>query len=131
MSSLSMVYVLYAKIELNMNAESVLRFIDERRRHLGSLNCSQLMGWLNYTEYVDIEEKKNCLFEKRIEYVTMAECFKNAMERESGFKQVKRYLKKYGGMSDELAQKNADKINRASRVYKQIPTIIQNCVSWA
>ena len=52
------------------------------------------------------------------------------MARESEYKQVKLYLIKYGGMSDELAQRNADKINRASRVYKNIPMIIQKCANW-
>ena len=55
------------KFEMNIDAESVFRFIDERREHFGVLNCSELMGFLNYTEFVDIEHKKNCLFEKRIE----------------------------------------------------------------
>ena len=113
-----------------MDEPSLLRYIDERRNYFGEIGCEQLLGLLNYNEYVDIEDRKTCLFSKRVDYAIMAQCFKDAILRESEYKQVKRYLKKYCGMREDMTQKNADKINLACRVFNNLTTIIRNCTKW-
>ena len=57
----------------------------------------------------------------------MSNCLKLAMHRESGYKQIKRYLMSEYGMSDADAQHNADKYNEGCRIYKNFPVIVKNC----
>ena len=82
---------------------------------------------LNYKEYVGIESKKHDLFLQRIEFICMANCLKQAMARESGYKQLKRYLVNEWGMSDADAQHDPDKYNEGSRIYHKFPVIVNNC----
>ena len=85
------------------------------------------MTMLDCNEYVTIEDKKEELFLKRIDYIVMAVCFKTNMEYGSNMKQVKSYLTKVLLMNDREAQSNADKINLACRVNKKLADITQNC----
>ena len=78
-------------------------------------------------EYIDIEDKKRSLFLNRIDFICMANCLKIAMQRESGYKQLKRYLTTEYGMSEAIAQHNADKYNEGSRIYNKFPLIVNNC----
>ena len=82
---------------------------------------------LNYKEYVGIESKKHDLFLQRIEFICMANCLKQAMARESGYKQLKRDLVNEWGMSDADAQHDPDKYNERSRMSHKFPVIINNC----
>ena len=59
----------------------------------------------------------------------MALSFKVNMEFESNIKQVKTYLKKVLLMKEHQAQTNADKINLACRVYKNLDEIANNCTN--
>ena len=90
-------------------------------------NCDMLSKMLDNTEYVEIEDKKDELFFKRIDYIAMALSFKANMEFGSNMKQVKTYLKKVLLMKEHQAQTNADKINLACRVSKNLEGIVSNC----
>ena len=50
------------------------------------------------------------------------------MQRETGYRQLKRYLTSEYGMSDAVAKHNADKYNEGSRIYNKFPLIVNNCV---
>ena len=49
------------------------------------------------------------------------------MTIESGYKQLKRYLREEFGMSDDDAKHNADKYNEGSRIYEKLSLIVENC----
>ncbi len=85
------------------------------------------MQSLNYKEYVDIEDKKDILFEKRLEYICLAESFYVAMIRETGYTQMKRFFKAEYLMEDGEAGRLADKYNLAHRVYEKFDKIVENC----
>ena len=90
-------------------------------------NCDTLSKMLDNKEYVEIEDKKDELFFKRIDYIAMALSFKANMKFGSNMKQVKTYLKKVLLMKEYRAQTNADKINLACRVSKNLNKIVNNC----
>ena len=54
-----------------MEEQSLLLYVDESRNYFGEIGCEQLLGFLNYNEYVDIEDRKTCLFSKRVDYSIM------------------------------------------------------------
>ena len=49
------------------------------------------------------------------------------MERESGYKQLKRYFSSECGMTDAAAKPCADKYNEGNRIYNKFPLIVNNC----
>ena len=71
--------------------------------------------------------RRTDLLFKRIDFVCMAQRLKIRMERETGCKQLKRYLKTYCRMDEETAQHSADKFNEGCRIYKKLPLILNNC----
>ena len=110
-----------------MDVNSILLIlVDKTRAYLG-LSGKELLQALNYKEYVGIESKKHDLFLQRIEFICMANCLKQAMARESGYKQLKRDLVNEWGMSDADAQHDPDKYNERSRMSHKFPVIINNC----
>ena len=91
------------------------------------MHSVQLMQSLNVKEYVDIEDKKDALFQTRLEFICLAESLHAAMIRETGFTQMKRFFKEEHVMDDGDAKKHADKYNLGHRVFKQFDTIVENC----
>ena len=110
-----------------MDESTILEYFEEKQLEYRHYSCEQLMHILNFTEHVEIEERRNALFFKRVEYICKAENFKSAIERDKGCKQIKRYLKKYCGIEDELATHTADKLNSACRVHAHFTKIVSNC----
>ena len=110
-----------------MDVNSIIEIFEEKKTQYFTFSGEELITALNVMEYIDIEDKKRSLFLNRIEFICMANCLKIAMQRESGYKQLKRYLTTEYGMSEAIAQHNADKYNEGSRIYNKFPLIVNNC----
>ena len=110
-----------------MDVNTILEIFEEMKTQYFTFSGAELITSLNVMEYIDIEDKKRHLFLNRIEFICMANSLKLAMQRESGYKQLKRYLTSECGMSDAIAQHNADKYNEGSRIYNKFPLIVNNC----
>ena len=92
-----------------MDVNTILEVFEEKKTQYFTFSGEKLISSLNLIEYVDIEDKKSNLFLNRIDFICMANSLKLAMQRESGYKQLKRYLTSEYGMSADVAQHNADK----------------------
>ena len=115
----------------NMDLRTIINYFEERKVYFHTFNCERLMNSLNFNEYIDREVRKSELFLKKVDFVCMAESLKSAVERETGYKQIKRYLKIYWDMDDSPAQHNADKYNEGSRIYRNFSVIVNNCTKCA
>ena len=76
-----------------MDLAMVSEYISQKEVHFMQFNCDTLSKMLDNKEYVEIEDKKDELFFKRIDYIAMALSFKANMEFGSNMKQVITYLK--------------------------------------
>ena len=85
--------------------------------------CDELMDLLNFVEYVVIDGKRTELFQKRINYICLANCFASTMKRDYHCKQIKTFLKKHGGFEDSAAQQIASKLNEARCVFQLIDEV--------
>ena len=112
-----------------MDAREIYQLIDEATFDLENSTCDELMDLLNFVEHVVIDDKKTELFQNRINYICLANCFESTMKRDYNCKQIKTFLKKYGGYDDATAQQIANKLNEARRVYPRLETIVSNCCS--
>ena len=110
-----------------MDVNTILEVFEEKKTQYFTFSGDELISSLNLIEYVDIEDKKSNLFLNRIDFICMANSLKVAMQRESGYKQLKRYLTSECGMSAGIAQHYADKYNEGSRIYNKFPLIVNNC----
>ena len=110
-----------------MDVNAILEIFEEKKLHYITLSGEELIRSLNVMEYIDIEDKKCQLFINRIEFICMSNCLKIAMERESGYKQLKRYFSSECGMTDAVAKQCADKYNEGNRIYNKFPLIVNNC----
>ena len=72
----------------NMDARQVFEVINEATFNMDNSTCDELVGLLNYMEYVVPEDKKTELFKKRINYICLANSFQAAMERDYKMKQM-------------------------------------------
>ena len=112
-----------------MDEREVFEVIDEATFNMDNSTCDELVGLLNYMEYVVIEDKKTELFKKRINYICLANSFQAAMERDYKMKQICRFLKKHWNYEERAAKQMADRLNEARRVYKRLDNIVRNCCS--
>ena len=110
-----------------MDVNTILDSFEEKKTQYFTFSGEELISSLNLIEYVDIEDKKSNLFLNRIDFICMANSLKLAMQRESDYKQLKRYLTSECGMSAGIAQHYADKYNEGSRIYNKFPLIVNNC----
>ena len=90
------------------------------------LSHREVLQSLHYKEYVEIEEEKDKIFKKRLDYFLLAKCLKEAMVNQTGFSQFKRYFVHEIGMDDHEAQRAADQYNRAYRTYNNFDVIVRN-----
>ena len=74
--------------------------------------CDDLVQLLNYVEQVVIEDRKTELFQDRINFICLTNCFAAAMEKDYNSKQIKTFLKR-SGFSEDDATKTANKLNEA------------------
>lgn len=110
-----------------MDAADIFQIINESTLDMDNSTCEELVKFLDFIEYVVIEDKKTELFKKRINYICMAISFKAAMERDYGCKQICRFLKRQWRYDDLKAKQTADKLNEARRVYSRLDDIVNNC----
>ena len=86
----------------------------------------EILDSIQHKEYIDLENKKNEVFQKRLDYYVLAKCLKEAMLVQTGYKQFKRYFSEEIGMNDERATIAANKYNLACRTYKKFDVIVKN-----
>ena len=84
-------------------------YFDQKRNEYSLLTRNELMEWLLSKEYTEIEDLKDKIFKKRLDYIPLAKCLKEKMLRETGYKQLKRYLVYEVGMEDAVAKEAAMK----------------------
>ena len=99
-----------------MDERQVFEVIDEATFNMDNSTCDELVGSLDYIEYVVLEDKKTELFKKRINYICLANSFQAAMERDYKMKQISRFLKKYWNYEEHAAKQMADRLNEARGV---------------
>ena len=109
-----------------MDASAITTYLADKKQEYSQLQSHQLVQYLHYKEYVEIETKKDELFQKKIEFISMAKSLREAMVRDTGYRQLKRYFVEMIGMADEDAKHAADKYNEGSRIYDKFPKILQN-----
>ena len=100
-----------------MDALTITRYLADRKREYAQLHSQQLLQSLHIKEYVEIEDKKDELFKKRLEFISMSKSLREVMAVETGYRQLKRYFVEMIGMSDEDAARAADKYNEGSRIF--------------
>ena len=89
-------------------------------------NSQQLLQGLQVKEHVEIEDRKTALFRSKLDFICLSKCLREAMLRETGFRQLKRYFIGMLNMSDEEATIAADKYNEGARVYDRMDGILEN-----
>ena len=112
-----------------MDERQIFEIIDEATFNMDNSTCDELVGLLNYVEYIVIEDKKTELFKKRINYICLANSFQRAMERDYKMKQICRFLKKHWDYGDQEAKQMANRLNEARRVCSRLNNIVRNCCS--
>ena len=108
-----------------MDEKSIMDYFDQKRDEYSLLTRNQLMEWLLSKEYGEIEDLKDKLFKKRLDYFLLAKCLKEKMLRETGYKQLKRYLVYEVGMEDAKAKEAAMKY-KTCQTYNSFGRIIRN-----
>lgn len=109
-----------------MDKDTIMDYFREKTVVYSLLSHREVLESLQYKEYVEIEEKKNEIFKKRLDYFVLAKCLKEAMVNQTGFSQFKRYFVEEIGMDDHKAQSAADQYNKAYRAYKNFEVIVRN-----
>ena len=109
-----------------MDHRAIFEIIDAAVFDMENSTCDELMQLQNFVEYVVIEDKKTELFQDRINFICLANCFAAAMERDYNCKQIKTFLKR-SGFSEDAATKTANKLNEARRVYPRLSCFSHFC----
>ena len=109
-----------------MDVAAITNYLADKKQEYSRLLSHQLVQYLHYKEYVEIETKKDELFKKKMEFISMAKSLREVMVRDTGYRQLKRYFVEMIGMADEDAKHAADKYNEGSRIYDKFPKILQN-----
>ena len=89
-------------------------------------NTHQILQGLRQKENVEIEDRKTALFRSKLDFVCLAKCLREAMLRDTGFRQLKRFFLGMFNMFDEEATTLADKYNEGARVYDRMDRILEN-----
>ena len=99
-------------------------YLDEKKVAYSILSHRQVLQSLRFKEYVEIEEKKDEVFKKRMDFFVLAKCLREAMVRETGYRQLKRYLMNEIGMDQEDARSTADSYNQGCRTHDKFLVIV-------
>ena len=121
-----MIFILTIVSLYKMDVVVIRRIIAESQRNIDNRSCEQLSEYLSFVDTV-IEGKKTELFKARMNYICMANSFREVMERDYRCKQICRFLKKYWNYEEKRAKKTADKLNEARRVHMKLEQILNNC----
>ena len=92
---------------MEATSTSIMAYFNGKRGEYSLLTRSELMESLLTKEYVEIEELKEKIFKKRLDYFLLANCLKEKMLCETGYKQLKRYFVYEVGMEDGKAKEAA------------------------
>ena len=87
-----------------MDEEFVARYLKERKIEFIELDGDVIFNSLQRIEYLDLEEIKDELFKKRLDYFVLAKCLKEKMHLESSYRQLKRYFVSVKGMNGDEAK---------------------------
>ena len=71
--------------------KDIMDYFREKTVVYSLLSHREVLESLHYKEYVEIEEEKNEIFKKRLDYFVLAKCLKEAMVNQTGFSQFKRF----------------------------------------
>lgn len=77
---------------IEMDENTIIEYLEEKKVAYSVLNHRQVLESLHFKEYVEIEEKKDEVFKKRMNFFVLAKCLREAMLRDTGYRQLKRYL---------------------------------------
>ena len=77
---------------IEMDENTIIDYLHEKRVAYSVLSHRQVLQSLRFKEYIEIEEKKDEVFKKRMDFFVLAKCLKEAMVWETGYRQLKRYL---------------------------------------
>ena len=77
-----------------MDAQSISQYLEVKKGEYSLLSGRRVMDSLLLKEHVEIEDLKNMIFQKRMDYFVLASCLKQSMLNESGHKQLKNTLYK-------------------------------------
>ena len=109
-----------------MDVAAITTYLTDKKQEYSQFPSHQLVQYLHYKEYVEIETKKDELFKKKIEFISMSKSLREVMVRDTGYRQLKRYFVEMIGMADEEAKHAADKYNEGSRIYDKFSKVLQN-----
>lgn len=109
-----------------MDSHAIITYLSEKEKEYSRLHSHQLLQCLHVKEYIEIETKKDELFQKKMEFISMSKSLRVAMVRDTGYRQLKRYFVDMIRMTDDDATYAADKYNEGSRIYDKFPQILKN-----
>ena len=109
-----------------MDSLAITTYLSDRKTEYSRLHTRQILQALHVKEYVEIENKKDELFKKKMEFLSMSKSLREVMLRETGHRQLKRYLVDMIGMTNDAATHAADKYNEGSRIYDKFPQVLRN-----
>ena len=98
-----------------MDEVEIQQYFENKRRSYSQLNHAAIVNMLYHKEYVEIEDLKEVLFEKRLDYFSLAHQSKESMLLQTGYKQLNRYFVNEIGLSVVAAKSVADKLLRVSK----------------
>ena len=113
-----------------MDNDTIMDYLQRKTTEFSLLSHHEVLNSLRYKELVEIEDLKDEIFKKRLDFFVLANCLKEAMMFQTGYKQLKRYLVNEIGLDDQKARVTAEKYNKASRTYKKLTTIIRNIAAY-
>ena len=102
-----------------MDSHAILTYLSEKEKEYLCLHSHQLLQCLHVKEYIEIETKKDELFQKKMEFISMSKSLRVAMVRDTGYRQLKRYFVDMIWMTDVTY--TADKYDEGSRIYDKFP----------
>ena len=109
-----------------MDSASIMQHLQMQWNNFSPQNGAILLQHLNHKEYVDIEDKKTALFKSKLDFLVLSKCIREAMVRDTGYRQLKRYFVNMFNMPDDQAAHAADKYNEGCRVFDRFDQVIQN-----
>ena len=106
-------------------SRAISDYLNDKCRDYSSLPHRDLYDLLKYKE-VDIEKEKDIMFRKKLDYFSLANHLKQAMLRDTGYKQLKPYFRHEIGLNDDDAKRAANRYNSACKTYKNFDIIVKN-----
>ena len=83
-----------------MDSHAITTYLSDKKNEYSRLHSHQLLQ-LHVKEYIEIETKKDELFQKKMEFISMSKSLREVMVRDTGYRQLKRYFVDMIRMTDE------------------------------